>query len=166
MHSMYVFSKQLQIKPLQLEWWQWLHHCDICPVSTQIWFQSEAWASREGIHFTPLHRGPAAQTLPDMFYKSSITSFFFFCRSWKRKRVQSVSVNIGSDFTCTGPLHSGGKKKKIIVLSCPDTCAQLFSAATSSKCILVEDLGWTQSHTNQSFSAPTFFFFCSFRVLF
>lgn len=53
-----------------------LHHCDICPVRTQIWFQSEVWASQEGIHFTPLHQGPAAQTLPDMFYKSSITSFF------------------------------------------------------------------------------------------
>lgn len=64
-------------------------------------------------------------------------------------------MNIGSDFTCTGPLHFS-VEKKIIVLSCPDTCTQLFSAATSSKCILVEDLGWTHRHTNQSFSAPTF----------
>lgn len=89
-----------------------------------------------------------------MFYKSSITSSF----GAERKQVESVSVNIGSDFTCTSPLHFGGKKK-IIVLSCPDTCTQLFSAATSSKCILAEDLGWTHSHTNQSFSAATFFFF-------
>lgn len=127
-----------------------LHHCDICLVRTQIWFQSKVWASQEGIHFTPLHWGPTAPTLPDMFYKGSVTSIF----RAERKQVKSVSVNIGSDFTCTNPLHFGGKK--IIVLSYSDTCTQLFSAATSSTCISVEDLRWTHSHTNQSFSAATF----------
>lgn len=89
-----------------------LHHCDICLVRTQIWFQSKVWASREGIHFTPLHWGPTAQTLPDMFYKSSVTSIF----RAERKQVKSVSVNIGSDFTCTNPLHFGGKNYSFVLL--------------------------------------------------
>lgn len=89
-----------------------LHHCDICLVRTQIWFQSKVWASQEGIYFTPLHWGPTAQTLPDMFYKSSITSIF----RAERKQVKSVSVNVGSDFTCTNPLHFGGKNYSFVLL--------------------------------------------------
>lgn len=83
-------------------------------MGTQIWFQSEARGSQGGIPFTPLHQGPAAGTLPDKFYKSSIMSAF--CeQGGSISNLLLLTEEVISQGM--GPLNFMGK---MVALSCSD----------------------------------------------